>query len=51
MARAARTAFTIATRASCPLLRCVIGGVQPLLLGSNVRDDNSVLTVELANPD
>ena len=25
--------------------------MQPLLLGSNVRDDNSVLTVDLTNPD
>lgn len=29
----------------------VIDGLQPLLLGSNVRDDNSMLTVELTNPD
>lgn len=29
----------------------VIDGLQPLLLGSNVRDDNSLLTVELTNPD
>src|SRR3954462_15921505 len=25
--------------------------VQPLLLGSNLRDDNSALTVDLTNPD
>lgn len=29
----------------------LINGVQPLLLDSNVRDDNSVLTVDLTNPD
>ncbi len=32
-------------------LEIVIDGLQPLLLGSNVRDDNSLLTVELTNPD
>lgn len=32
-------------------LELVIDGLQPLLLGSNVRDDNSMLTVELTNPD
>ncbi|WP_088343218.1 MULTISPECIES: amylo-alpha-1,6-glucosidase [Rhodomicrobium] len=32
-------------------LEVVIDGLQPLLLGSNVRDDNSLLTVELTNPD
>jgi glycogen debranching enzyme len=32
-------------------LEIVIDGVQPMLLGSNVRDDNSLLTVELTNPD
>jgi glycogen debranching enzyme len=32
-------------------LEMVIDGLQPLLLGSNVRDDNSLLTVELTNPD
>ena len=26
-------------------------GVQPLLLGSNVNDDNSMLTVDMTNPD
>jgi glycogen debranching enzyme len=29
----------------------LINGAQPLLLDSNVRDDNSVLTVDLTNPD
>src|SRR5258705_4266628 len=29
----------------------LLNGVQPLLLGSNVRDDNSSLTVDLSNPD
>ncbi|HWM47140.1 MAG TPA: amylo-alpha-1,6-glucosidase [Xanthobacteraceae bacterium] len=29
----------------------LINGQQPLLLGSNVRDDNTVLTVDLTNPD
>ena len=28
-----------------------LNGASPLLLGSNVRDDNSVLTVDLTNPD
>jgi glycogen debranching enzyme len=28
-----------------------LNGVHPLLLGSSVRDDNSVLTVDLTNPD
>src|SRR4030088_1030285 len=32
-------------------LRLVLDGVQPLLLGSNLRDDNSALTVDLTNPD
>ena len=35
------------------LARCelVLDDVQPLLLGSNLRDDNSALTVDLTNPD
>src|SRR4029453_16500687 len=28
-----------------------LDGMQPLLLGSSVRDDNMVLTVDLTNPD
>src|SRR5262249_51773560 len=28
-----------------------LDGMQPLLLGSNVRDDNTSLTVDLTNPD
>jgi glycogen debranching enzyme len=32
-------------------LELLINGMQPLLLGSNTRDDNSVLTVDLTNPD
>src|SRR5467141_2118557 len=32
-------------------LEMVLDGVQPLLLGSNLRDDNSALTVDLTNPD
>jgi glycogen debranching enzyme len=32
-------------------LELLINGVQPLLLGSNVRDDNTSLTVDLTNPD
>src|SRR5262245_56605165 len=38
---------------SCYLtyLEVVLDGLQPLLLGSNLRDDNSMLTVELTNPD
>ncbi len=35
------------------LARCelVLNDVQPLLLGSSLRDDNSALTVDLTNPD
>jgi glycogen debranching enzyme len=29
----------------------LVNGMQPLLLGSNQRDDNTVLTVDLSNPD
>jgi glycogen debranching enzyme len=32
-------------------LELVLDDVQPLLLGSNLRDDNSSLTVDLTNPD
>jgi glycogen debranching enzyme len=32
-------------------LEMLINGMQPLLLGSNVRDDNTVLSVDLTNPD
>ena len=32
-------------------LEMLLDGQQPLLLGSNVRDDNSILTVDLTNPD
>jgi glycogen debranching enzyme len=32
-------------------LEMSLNGMQPLLLGSNVRDDNTVLTVDLTNPD
>ena len=32
-------------------LELLLNGKQPLLLGSNVRDDNSILTVDLTNPD
>ncbi|HEV8015312.1 MAG TPA: amylo-alpha-1,6-glucosidase [Stellaceae bacterium] len=32
-------------------LEMSLNGQQPLLLGSNVRDDNSMLTVDLTNPD
>jgi glycogen debranching enzyme len=32
-------------------LELVLDGLQPLLLGSNLRDDNSGLTVDLTNPD
>jgi glycogen debranching enzyme len=33
------------------LMELMINGMQPLLLGSNVRDDNTALTVDLTNPD
>src|SRR6201998_1543280 len=32
-------------------LELLLDEVQPLLLGSNLRDDNSALTVDLTNPD
>ena len=32
-------------------LEMVLDDMQPLLLGSNLRDDNSALTVDLTNPD
>ena len=32
-------------------LELVLDGMQPLLLGSNLRDDNTALTVDLTNPD
>src|SRR5712691_3132563 len=32
-------------------LELLLHGMQPLLLGSNVRDDNTLLTVDLTNPD
>src|ERR1700742_982822 len=32
-------------------LELVLDQLQPLLLGSNLRDDNSALTVDLTNPD
>jgi glycogen debranching enzyme len=32
-------------------LELLLSGMQPLLLGSNLRDDNAVLTVDLTNPD
>jgi glycogen debranching enzyme len=32
-------------------LEMLLNGKQPLLLGSSVRDDNSILTVDLSNPD
>ena len=32
-------------------LELLINGTQPLLLGSNVRDDNTLLAIDLTNPD
>lgn len=32
-------------------LELLLNGMQPLLLGSNLRDDNAFLTVDLTNPD
>jgi glycogen debranching enzyme len=32
-------------------LELSLNGAQPLLLGSNVRDDNTMLSVDLTNPD
>src|SRR5271155_3611604 len=34
-----------------PHFELLINGLQPLLLGSNLSDDNSVLSVDLTNPD
>src|ERR1700739_222717 len=42
--------FNADTR-SLARLELVLDEVQPLLLGSNLRDDNSALTVDLTNPD
>src|SRR3954453_2804925 len=32
-------------------LELLLNGMQPLLLGSSIRDDNTLLTVDLTNPD
>src|SRR5262245_61213878 len=32
-------------------LELLLNGEHPLLLGSNVRDDNSMLAIDLTNPD
>lgn len=32
-------------------MELLLNGMQPLLLGSNLRDDNAILTVDLTNPD
>jgi len=32
-------------------LELLVNGLQPLLLGSNLRDDNALLSVDLTNPD
>src|SRR5258708_6850485 len=32
-------------------LELLVNGLQPLLLGSNLRDDNAMLSVDLTNPD
>jgi len=32
-------------------LELLLNGMQPLLLGSNLRDDNALLTIDLTNPD
>lgn len=32
-------------------MELLINGMQPLLLGSNVRDDNTLLAIDLTNPD
>src|SRR3979490_2485269 len=42
--------FNCDTRFLARLELC-LDEVQPLLLGSNLRDDNSALTVDLTNPD
>ena len=45
------TAFIIAIRDISRHLEMLLNGMQLLLLGSNIRDDNSILTVDLTNPD
>ena len=45
------TGCSIATRVSSRISNCLLDGIQPLLLGSNVRDDGTSLTVDLTNPD
>jgi glycogen debranching enzyme len=32
-------------------LELLLNGMQPLLLGSSIRDDNTLMTVDLTNPD
>ena len=46
-----RTAFFTAILGIFRILSSLINGMPPLLLGSNLRDDNSALTVDLTNPD
>ena len=44
------TDYSIMTR-DLSRLELLINGMQPLLLGSSVRDDNLTLTADLTNPD
>ncbi len=48
---AAATACFFATPGSCRILNCWSTGCSALLLGSNTRDDNTSLIIDLTNPD
>ena len=50
-ALAARTASSMPIPAFLSRCELLLNGMQLMLLGSNVRDDNAVLTVDLTNPD
>ena len=51
LGRAASRASTTRTRASCRTSSCCSTACGPLLLSTAVKDDDSVLTVDLMNPD
>ena len=48
---AARTGFFHCDTRFLSHLEFLLNGTQPLPLGSNVRDDNTLLTIDLTNPD
>jgi glycogen debranching enzyme len=49
--RAGRTACSYCDTRYLSHFELLINGLQPLLLGSNLSDDNCVLSVDLTNPD